>query len=536
MLVDGLVANGVRRAFCVPGESYLAALDAFHHHRERIRLIACRQEGGAAYMAEASGKLSRSPGVCFVSRGPGAANAMIGVHTAFQDSTPILLFIGQVARGERGLEAFQELDYGRVYGGVAKLVLRVEHAEEIPEKLREAWGAAISDRPGPVVVELPEDVLAEEGVAADCEMPTRAPKTPTAQQMAQFTQLLAAAERPLVICGGAGWTPPTNELLAAFADTHRIPVACAFRRQDMFDNTHPCYVGELGVAPDPTLEELVREADVVIALAARLGDITTCGYTLFDVPEFDRAGKRKLVHVFPAAAELNSVFHAALGIDCDAEGFLQAARAMAPSGGGRAEWAERTAEAKRAYLARLDGAADGGAGAVRMEAIMAYLRERLPDDSIIANGAGNYTLWAQRNYQFRQPATQLASTNGSMGYGVAAGIAGKLARPRSIVVSFSGDGCFLMNGQELATAVQYGVHVIFLVLNNSCYGTIRAHQERHYPGRPIATSLDNPDFAALARAYGAFGATVRRTDEFEPAFERALAADSPALIEIQMDQ
>ena len=538
VLVDGLIANGVKHVFCVPGESYLAALDAFYEHKRQIQLIVCRQEGGATYMAEGYAKLSGQPGVCFVSRGPGASNAMIGVHTAFQDSTPLLLFIGQIPRAERGREAFQELDYQRVYAGVAKAVFRIDHAEQIPKQLFDAWKTAISDRPGPVVVELPEDMLRDQVAVTDREKPVRAASNPPAESIARFSELLGKSERAVVICGGAAWTPPANHALAEFSEKHRIPVACAFRRQDMFDNTHPHYIGELGIAPNPELAALVRGADLVIALGARLGEMTTSGYTLFDVPEFDATGKRKLVHVFPSPAELNSVYRADLGIDCDAGAFLRAvetiARTGASTGAGGTARSARIAAARQSCLEYMRQPRNQGA-AVRLDKIMAFLRARLPADSIIANGAGNYTQWAQRNYQFSQPKTQLACTNGSMGYGVPAGIAGKIVRPHSIVVSFSGDGCFLMNGQELATAVQYGVNVIFVVINNNRYGTIRAHQERHFPGRPIATSLNNPDFVALARAYGAFGARVVQTDEFENAFEQAIGANSPALIEIQID-
>lgn len=540
VLVDGLVANGVKHVFCVPGESYLAALDAFYDRRREIQLIVCRQEGGACYMAEAYGKLSGEPGICFVSRGPGASNAMIGIHTAFQDSTPVLLFIGQNPRAERGREAFQELDYRRVYADVAKAVLRIERAADIPQQLCDAWAVAIADRPGPVVIELPEDMLRDEVDVAEREKPVRAAKTPRAESIARFSGLLQKSARPVVIFGGAAWTPRTNRALAEFSEKHRIPAACAFRRQDMFDNTHPHYVGELGIAPNPELVGLVKDSDLVIALGARLGEMTTSGYTLFEVPEFDSGGRQKLVHIFPAAAELNSVYRAELGIDCDAEAFLKAVETIpAHDDTAHARHAKRIAAARRSYLEFMQQPRDQDAP-VRMDKIMAYLRARLPADSIITTGAGNYTVWAQRNYQFCRPKTQVAATNGSMGYGVPAGIAAKILRPKSLVVSFSGDGCFLMNGQELATAVQYGLNVLFLIINNRCYGTIRAHQERHYPGRPIATALDNPDFAALARACGAFAAVVRQTDEFQPAFEhavkQALRANRPAVIEIQIGE
>jgi len=536
LLVDGLVAGGVKHAFCVPGESYLAALDAFYARRGETQLLACRQEGGAAYMAEAYGKLSGLPGVCFVSRGPGASNAMVGVHTAFQDSTPMLLCVGQNPRAQRGREGFQELHCEEAYAGVAKRVLRANAAGEVPEMLREAWASAVGGRPGPVVLELPEDMLRERAAAADCAMPQRTSRAPSAGEMARFAELLNASARPLVICGGAAWTPQAGRLLADFAERHMLPVACAFRRQDAFDNTHAHYAGELGLAANPQLLELAKESDLVIALAARLGEMTTAAYTLFDVPDFDAHGKRKLAHIFPHAAELNSVYAADLGIEADAETFLRAARDIPPPPAASKKTREaRATAAHQSYLGHTCAPRECAAP-LRMDEIIKHLRERLPPDSIIVNGAGNYTVWPQRHYQFRLPGTQLASTNGSMGYAVPAAIAGKIFRPRATVVSFSGDGCFLMNGQELATAAQYGVNVIFIVVNNNCYGSIRMHQQRHYPGRPLATALDNPDFAALARAYRAFGAVVTRTEEFAGAFEGALRAGAPALIEIQTEQ
>ena len=541
ILVDGLVANRVSHAFCVPGESYLGALDAFYHHRQKnpkkipqkIQLVTCRQEGGAAYMAEAQGKLSGQPGICFVSRGPGAANAMVGVHTAFQDSTPMLLFIGQIPRIERGREAFQELDYARVYGGVAKAVFRVEAAADIPRILHAAWTAAISDRPGPVAVELPEDTLTECATVDDLAMPMRDAMPPPADAIARFGELLRKSKRPLIIFGGAGWTPRVNHALADFCEKHAAPAACAFRRQDMLDNHHPNYIGELGIAPNPELVELVGRADLVIALAARLGEMTSSGYSLFDIPEFDASGRCKLVHIFPSKHELNSVYRASLSIAADAELFLDAVKHLPArhDDGDRA----RIEAARQSYLAFVDQPRDEGE-TLRMDKVMTFLRRRLPPDAIITNGAGNYTVWAQRNYQFRRPQTQLAATNGSMGYGVPAAIAAKLLRPKSPVVAFAGDGCFLMSGQELATAMRYRLNVIVIVVNNRCYATIRSHQQRHYPDRPIATELTNPDFAALARAYGAHGACVRRTEEFEDAFESAVAAERPALIELRFGE
>lgn len=539
ILVDFLVAAGVRRVFCVPGESYLPVLNALYDHRARIDTIVCRQEGGAAYMADATAKLSGMPGVCFVSRGPGAANAMIGAHTAFQDSTPMLLFIGQIPRAERGREAFQELDYRRVYAGVAKKVIRIERASDMPAAARAAWVVATAGRPGPVVVELPEDVLSEESTVDDAPAGAPAPyrkRPPKPARIARFTELLRDAKRPVIIAGGAAWTPAANRLLSEFADNHALPVACAFRRQDMVDNARAHYIGELGVQPNPALFKFMQESDLVIALAARLGEITTCGYTLFDAPGFDSTGARKLAHVFPGAKkELNAAHQVDLFIQSEAEIFLRAAADIsAPDAARIAERRKRVKRMRAAYLAFMNQARHVDAPA-RLDRIMEFLRARLPADSVIATGAGNYTIWAQRNYQFTQPRTQAACTNGSMGYGVPAAIAGKLARPQSIVVSFSGDGCFLMNGQELATAVRYGLNIVFIVINNDSYGTIRAHQARRFPGRPFAVELTNPDFAKLAESYGAFGARVTRTEDFAPTFERALAAGRPALIELPVE-
>ncbi|MDD9883138.1 MAG: thiamine pyrophosphate-binding protein [Gammaproteobacteria bacterium] len=535
ILVDSLLAGGVERVFCVPGESYLPVLDALRDERARIDTIVCRQEGGAAYMAEADAKLSGRPGVCLVSRGPGAANAMLGVHTAYQDSTPLLLFIGQIPRAERGREAFQELDYTRVYAGVAKDVVRVDSAEGMPALVTWAWRRATFGRPGPVVVELPEDVLSEKAAVKDypTDKLTLPPSHgPLVTIVERFAGMLRDAKRPLVIAGGAAWTPEANDALAVFSDKHQVPVACAFRRQDMFDNTHANFVGELGIRPNPALYRLAKQSDLVIALAARLGEITTCGYTLFDVPDFDATGARKLVHVFPSKEEFNSVFRADLSSAYDAESFLRAVKDIdAPAPATATARRRRIKRAHESYLAFMNQPRHTGE-AVRLDRVMEFLRARLPPDSIIATGAGNYTIWAQRNYQFRRPRTQLACTNGSMGYGVPAAVAGKLARPESIVVSFSGDGCFLMNGQELATAVRHNLSIVFIVINNRSYGTIRMHQERRYPGRPFATDLINPDFVKLAKSYGAFGARVTRTEDFAPAFEQALAAGRPALIEL----
>ncbi len=550
VLIDGLIKYGAEKIFCVPGESYLAALDACYDRQDRIQIITCRQEGGAAYMAEAYAKLTDKPGICFVSRGPGASNAMIGIHTAFQDSTPVLLFIGQVGRGEVGREAFQELDFKQVYGGVAKKVITFNDARRIPEQLGQAWQIAVSGRPGPVVVELPEDMLTDRVKVADLDPGEVVAASPSAESIAQLAHCLRQATTAIVLCGGAGWTPQASAYLRQFAEKQNLAVATVFRRTDCFDNTHPNYIGEMGSAPNPKLVEQVQAADLLIVVGPRLGDITTSGYRIFNVP--DRKSQnpaqenqpqknqpQKLIHVHIGAEEINSVYRADLGIVSHPEHFLKAACAIVKSRPKSApeskiDSSKMIKKGNKIYLEFLNRPRNRDA-ALRMDKVTKILRDRLSADAIITNGAGNYAIWAQRHYQFRQPKTQLASTNGSMGYGVPSAIAAKLARPQSTVVSFSGDGCFLMNGQELATAIQYQLNIIFLIINNKSYGTIRSHQQLHYPGRPIATALENPDFAALAEAYGAFGAVVTRTNQFATAFEKALNAGRSAVIELRID-
>ena len=540
MLVDGLINHGAERLFCVPGESYLAALDALHDRADKIQVIACRQEGGVAYMAEAHGKITGQPGICFVSRGPGASNAMIGIHTAFQDSTPLLLFIGQISRGDTEREAFQELDYKQVYGGVAKKVMKMNDASRIPEQLGQAWHCAMGGRPGPVVIELPEDMLTDIVTVNDLAPAPVAQPAPTAQAMQSFRQLLTTAKDPLLVVGGAGWTARASQLLQSFSENHQLPVATAFRRTDCFDNTHANYVGELGLAPNPGLVEQVKNSDLIVAIGPRLGDITSTEYSTLEVP--DRSGcseGQKLVHVHISADQVNAVFRADLGIVSQPQAFLQAANEIpfdiqGEIPAGSADRSKAISQRHQDYLDFVTQPRNQEA-ALRMDKVSQFLRNRLDADAIITVGAGNFSTWAQRYYQYRKPNTFLGSTNGSMGYGVPSAIAAKLAKPDSVVVSFSGDGCYMMNGQELATAVQYHLNVIFLVINNGRYGTIRMHQERHYPGRISATQLQNPDFAALARAYGAFGTTVTETHQFEDAFEQALDAGKPALIELQID-
>ncbi|MCY3767816.1 MAG: thiamine pyrophosphate-binding protein [Gammaproteobacteria bacterium] len=528
ILIQGLIRHGVETVFCVPGESYLTALDALYDEKERIRTITCRQEGGAAYMAEAYGKLTGHPGVCFVSRGPGAANAMVGIHTAFQDSTPVLMFIGQISRGDFGREAFQELDFTQVYRSVAKRVIRIDDARRIPEQLNQAWQVAMHGRPGPVVLELPEDMLRDRVGTEDTVPGFMSHPGPDPEAVSMLSEMLKKSERPVVVAGGAAWTPTASRYLLRFIETQHLPVATAFRRTDSFDNTHPSYIGELGLGTNPKLFRQIQSADLLIVVGPRLGDMTTSGYTLLDNP---KRAAQKLVHIHVSDEEVNSVYQADLGIVAQPEQFLKAACKIPAV---RSDTNDFIATGNRNYRDFMKAPRNVGA-AMRMDKVTEFLRERLPGDAIITSGAGNYTTWTSRHYQFRQPRTQLAPTNGSMGYGVPAAVAAKIANPEAIVVSLSGDGCFLMNGQEFSTAVQYRLNILFLVINNGCYGTIRTHQERHYPGRSIATTLHNPDFAALADAYGGLGLCITKTEQFAPVFEQALFAGKPALIEIQTD-
>jgi acetolactate synthase-1/2/3 large subunit len=527
ILVDNLLAQGVDLAFGVPGESYLAVLDALYDVRERLRFIVCRQEGGAAYMAEAYGKLTKRPGIVFVTRGPGASNAAIGLHTATQDSTPLVAFVGQIGGDGVDREAFQEIDYRRMFGSVVKWAAQIDRVERIPEYVARAFRVAMSGRPGPVVLALPEDVLAARADVADTARVDVAPVHPSPLQMRELASLLARARRPLVVVGGSGWSAEASADLARFAEASSLPVACAFRNQDAFDNLHPNYAGDVGISPNPRLAARVRDADVLLVIGERLGEMVTGGYTLLDAP----TPKQTLIHVHPGGEELGRVYQPALAIESGIAAFCAALAHMAPLDA--SAWAGSASAAHAAYLEWQ--APRPMPGAVDLWQIVASLRERLPEDAILANGAGNYVSWLSRLYRYRRYRTQLAPYNGSMGYGVPAAIAAKAVHPGRTVVSWNGDGCFLMNGQELATAVQYGLAIVFVVVDNGMYGTIRMHQERQYPERVYGTTLRNPDFAALARAYGASGEVVRRTEEFAPALERALASNGPALLHLIVD-
>ena len=533
ILVDALKIHGVDTCFGVPGESYLDVLDALHD--SDIRFIVNRQEGGAAFMAEAHGKLTGRPGICFVTRGPGATNASIGVHTAYQDSTPMILFIGQVGNDFTDREAFQEIDYRRMYGQMAKWVAQIDRADRIPEYLARAFQIATSGRPGPVVLALPEDMLVSMAKVADTRRYQPVQAAPAPDQIAQLRTLLAAARRPLVLLGGATWNAAACADLQRFAEANALPVACAFRFQDLLDNAHPNYIGDVGIGINPKLAARVKDADLILALGPRLGEMTTGGYTLLAAPR----PVQGLVHVHTDAEELGSVYQADLMINSGMPQVCAMLAAMAPVNPDA--WRATVAEAKAelaAYQLRPPIFQDGQAPLDLWQATQEIMAQA-PADTILTNGAGNYASWAHRFYRYGGMRTQLAPTNGAMGYGVPSGVAAKIVHPERTVITFAGDGEFMMNGQELATAVQYRAGVVVIVFNNQMFGTIRMHQERDYPGRVSGTALHNPDFAALARAYGAHGEVVNTTEEFGPALRRALAYANerqlPALIELRYD-
>lgn len=529
ILADGLIAQGVDTVYGVPGESFLAILDAIHARSDRLRFVTCRQEGGAAFMADAHGKLTGKPGVCLVTRGPGACNASIGVHTAFQDSTPMVLLIGQVPRDHREREAFQEVEFRHMFAPMAKWVCEVESAARLPEHLSHAFHLAQSGRPGPVVLALPEDILLEAAAVEDLPAAIIARPAPDASAMDRLASLLAQAERPLVIAGGPGWSRAASAALATFASAHHVPVVSSLRCQDYMDNRHPLYVGDLGIAANPDVVGRVRDADLLLVIGARLGDMTTQGYT---APTPPRAAQ-KLVHVHPDGGELGRVFRPDLPIQAHAELFVTALAglsSMAAPSRARAEWCA----AARADYERLL-APPAQPGGLDLGVFMAALRDRLPADAILTNGAGNYTAWIHKFWQFSTYRTQLAPTSGAMGYGLPAAVAAKLVHPKRRVVAFAGDGCFLMNGQEMATIRHYGIDPLVVVINNSMLGTIRMHQEREYPGRVEATGLTNPDFAAMAAAFGFHARRLERTADIAETLDSALAAEGPALIECRVD-
>jgi acetolactate synthase-1/2/3 large subunit len=526
ILADALVAHGVKLAFGVPGESYLPVLDGLHDVREQLRFIICRQEGGAAYMAEACAKLTGEPGVLFVTRGPGATNGSVGVHTAMQDSSPMVIFVGQVGNemGER--EAFQEIDYRRMYGPLAKWVGQIDRVERIPEYVSHAFHTAMAGRPGPVLLALPEDMLYQEAAVRDTPRYCTVRAAPSLRDMEDLGRRLSAAARPLVIAGGGGWTLQAIDDLRIWAESAGLPVACSFRRQDYFDNRHAHYAGDVGIGINPKLAQRVKDADLLLVIGARLGEIATSGYTLLEVP----VPQQTLIHVHAGAEELGRVYAAQLPINSGMPQFAAALKELRVEG---ARWRDWTRGARADYEAW--AAPRPMPGRVQLGEIAAWLSDALPDDAIVTNGAGNFAVWLNRHFRYKRGRTQLAPTSGSMGYSVPSAVAAAIALPQRTVVGWAGDGDFLMNGQELATAVQYGAAPLIVVVNNGMYGTIRMHQEREYPGRVSGTELGNPDFAAYARAFGGFGETVEVTAGFAPAFERARASGKPAVIEVRID-
>lgn len=528
ILADQMAIQEVDTVFCVPGESHLALLDGLYQHENRIRVITTRNEGGASNMAEAYGKLTGKPGICLVTRGPGATNASCGLHTAFQDSTPMVLLIGQVGRSMSDREAFQEIDYRRMFGQMAKWVTQIDDAARIPEYINQAFHVAKSGRPGPVVLALPEDMLSGSAATADLKAPAKAVKiAPAAEDIEELKARLAKASKPFMIVGGPTWTAEAVADITAFAEMNGLPVGASLRSQDCFDNRHPNYAGDVGIAINPKLAARIKESDLLIVVGARLGEMTTQGYSLVNIPEPDQ----DLIHIHTGAEELGRVYRPALAINATMPEFTKMVKSvdtgMKPA---RAGW---VASAHQDYLARIQPT--DVPGDVNMSEIMAYLNKTLDDKAILTVGAGNYTVWVHRFFQHRSFRTQVAPTSGSMGYSVPAAISAKLTAPECDVLSFNGDGCFMMLGQELATAVQFGAAVIFIIVNNGMLGTIRMHQERNYPERIMATSLVNPDFVKLAEAYGAHGERVTKTEQFEAAFGRARAAGKAAVIEVVVD-
>jgi len=537
-LVEALIAQGVHTCFGVPGESYLAVLDGLHQHRERIRFIACRQEGGAAFMAEAHGKLSGRPGVCFVTRGPGATNASIGVHTAFQDSTPMVLFVGQVASDQRDREAFQEIDYRHMFGpgtlGLAKWVAEVHSADRLPEYVARAFHTALQGRPGPVVLALPEDMLTTLTAAPVLPRVQPVQAWPAPGALRALRARLVAAQRPMLLVGGPGWDAESAAALQRFAENWQLPVACGWRFQDSFDNRHPLYAGDVGIGINPRLAERIGAADLVIALGLRLGEMTTGGYTLLMAPRPAQA----LVHIHPGPEELGRVYAADLLIQASVGAAARSLEALAAPPDPC--WTAHAAQAQADYRANLQAPATSP---MDLAVVVKTLQQHLPENTLYTNGAGNYAGWLHRFAMLpglqHHGRTQLAPTSGAMGYGLPAAVAAALLHPERMVVNLAGDGDFLMNGQECATATGYGARrLLSIVVDNGSYGTIRMHQERSYPGRVSGSDLFNPDFAALAAAYGWHGEFVDSTEAFEPALQRALAAiesrGRPALLHLAL--
>lgn len=526
LVADQLALHGCELVFCVPGESYLPVLDGLYNYRDRIRVVTCRHESAAANAAEASGKLTGRPGVCLVTRGPGATQAAVGVHTARQDSTPLLLLVGQVASSQLGREAFQEIDCQAVFGSLAKGVIEIRDPGRIPELMARAYALACQGRPGPVVIDLPEDVLSATSDTLDVSPRVVSETAPRSEQLDELAELLACAERPLLIVGGAPWDAAAAAALCDWAEAADIPVCASFRRQDFIDNERLCYAGDVGLGINPRLRARIEQADLVIALGTRLTEVETQGYSALRVP----VAAQTLVHIHPDPDEIGRVYQPRLGIVAGARAFAGALSAVEVNGTAWAGWrAEARADYEQWSLPR--PIEDAGPG-VDLGVVIAHLRAVLPEDAIVCNGAGNYTVWVHRYFRYRRWGTQLAPQSGAMGYGVPAALAAALHHPGRTVVAFAGDGCFQMADQELATMVQERLAIVTIVVNNSMFGTIRMHQERRFPGRVIATDLVNPDFTALGRAHGVHAERVTETEDFPGALARAREADGPALIEL----
>ncbi|MEY3628488.1 MAG: Acetolactate synthase isozyme 2 large subunit [Pseudomonadota bacterium] len=527
ILVGQLVSHGVKHVFCVPGESFLAVLDALVD--VNIEVTVCRQEGGAAMMADAHGKLTGQPGICMVTRGPGASNALAGIHIAKQDSTPMIVFVGQIERGMREREAFQEMDYRAVFGQAAKWATEIDDPARIPEILSRAFHVATSGRPGPVVIALPEDMLVELATVPDAPHYEAIDSAPSLGQMADLAKRLSQAKAPVAILGGARWNATAVKQFVEFAERFKLPVAVSFRRQMLFPANSPCFIGDVGIGLNPELLKRVQDADLVLLVGGRMSEMPSQAYTLFDIP----VPKQTLVHVHPDSGELGRVYRAAVAINASPIAFAAELSSLAtPSA---TPWAAGTAAMHQSYLDWSDPVPIKTPGALQMGGVMAYLESKLPADAIMTNGAGNFATWLHRFHRFTQFGTQLAPTSGSMGYGLPAAVGAKRVAPDKLVVCFAGDGCFMMHGQEFATAVQYNLPLVVVIVDNGMYGTIRMHQEKHYPGRISATQLKNPDFSAYARAFGGHGERVEKTEEFGPAFERAVASGLPAIIHCLID-
>ena len=526
VLIDQLKIQGVERVFCVPGESYLAALDGLYD--SGIETVIGRQEGGVAMMAEAHGKLTGAPGIAFVTRGPGATNASAGVHVASQDSTPMILFIGQVASDQKDREAFQEIDYGQMFGSIAKWVAQIDRTDRIVEYVSRAFHIAQSGRPGPVVLALPEDMLSAFSEGGDAPKAHGVALAASGADAIKIAARLQAAERPLVIVGGGVWSAKAAADMARFATRFELPVGTAFRRQDYFDNRHPHYAGDVGIGINPALADKVKQADVILALGTRLGEITSGGYGLFDIPK----PKQRLIHVYPDATELGRIYHADQSVACSPVDMARSLAELEPDDDPLRDstWRQGLHQAYCAW-----GAPQHSVGDVKMEQIIGHVNQVLPETAIVTNGAGNYAAWLHRYFDYKTYGSQLAPTSGSMGYGLPAAVAAKLAHRNRDVICFAGDGCFQMTMQEFGTAAQYGANIVVIISNNGIYGTIRMHQEQHYPGRVSGTVMHNPKFAALAQSYGGHGEVVRKTDEFPAAFERARTSNLPAIIELITD-